>query len=262
MKNQKPLNIEMIITNRRQMVIAVLLGVVSFGLILFAIVPQFREFLSLKSELDNETPRLVKLKQKLVELENIQFTPEFAQSEIVNDALPSKKPLLELLSSLSSIAAASSVQIKDFDLNPGIIASDTAELQAYYAKELSKDGIDTLDVSMNVVGSFENIQVFLINLEKISPFTTITTLSLNSQVRGDDFDQQERDMLAKLTTKSHFFTQTVSAAIEAPLPILSTKEQDVLKELASFSSSDLPEQLEIKGGGLEDLFGVDPINFE
>ncbi|NCO11901.1 hypothetical protein GW926_00085, partial [Candidatus Pacearchaeota archaeon] len=66
MKNQKPLNIEMIITNRRQMVIAVLLGVVSFGLILFAIVPQFREFLSLKSELDNETPRLVKLKQKLV----------------------------------------------------------------------------------------------------------------------------------------------------------------------------------------------------
>lgn len=252
----------MIITNRKQMLISVVLGVVSFGLVFLAIIPQFQEFWTLKSELDKEIPRLTKLKQKLVELENIQFTPEFAQSEIVNNALPSKKPLLELLSSLSSIAAESSVQIKDFDLNPGIIASDTAELQAYYAKKLSKDGIDTLDISMNAVGSFENIQVFLINLEKISPFTTINTLSLNSSVRGDDFNEQELNMLAKLTTKSHFFTQTVSAAIEAPLPILSFKEQNVLEELASFSSSDLPEQLEIKGGGLEDLFGVDPINFE
>ncbi|MBU0974590.1 type 4a pilus biogenesis protein PilO [Patescibacteria group bacterium] len=260
--NKKPLNIEMIITNRKQMLISVVLGVVSFGLVFLAIIPQFQEFWTLKSELDKEIPRLTKLKQKLVELENIQFTPEFAQSEIVNNALPSKKPLLELLSSLSSIAAESSVQIKDFDLNPGIIASDTAELQAYYAKKLSKDGIDTLDISMNAVGSFENIQVFLINLEKISPFTTINTLSLNSSVRGDDFNEQELNMLAKLTTKSHFFTQTVSAAIEAPLPILSFKEQNVLEELASFSSSDLPEQLEIKGGGLEDLFGVDPINFE
>lgn len=260
--NKKPLNIEMILNNRKQMVISVIFGIVSIGLLFLAIIPQFKEFLSLKSEFDKEVPRLSKLKQKLVELENIQFTPEFAQSEVVNNALPSKKPLLELLSSLSSIAAASSVKIEDFDLNPGIIASDTAELQAYYAKELSKDGIDTLDVSMNAVGSFENIQVFLINLEKISPFTTINTLSLNSRVRGDDFNEQELDMIAKLTTKSHFFTQTVSAAIEAPLPILNSKEQDVLKELASFSSSDLPVQLEIEGGGLKDLFGVDPIDFE
>jgi len=262
MKKKNTFNIKKFLINRKKMAISIVLGVASVGLVLFAIIPQFQDFLSLSAELKKETPKLVKLKKKLVELENIQFTPEFAQSEIVTSALPSKKPLLELLTSLNTIAVSSSVQIEDFDLNPGIIASNTAELQAYYETKRVKDGVDTLDVSMNAVGSFENIQTFLVNLEKISPFTTINTLSLNSRKRGDDFDEQELDMQAALTTKSHFFTQTVSAAIEAPLPIISIAERDVLKELLSFSTSDLPDQLEIKGGGLEDLFGVDPIEFE
>jgi Tfp pilus assembly protein PilO len=262
MKNKKQFNIKIFLINRRKMAISILLGIVSVGLVLFSILPQFQSFLSLNSEFKKEVPKLQKLKQKLVELENIQFTPEFAQSEIVTNALPSKKPLLELLTSLNTIAVASSVQIEDFDLNPGIIASNTAELQAEYKTKVSKGGIDTLDVSMNAIGSFENIQTFLINLEKISPFTTINTLSLNSRKRGDDFDEQELDMQATITTKSHFFTQTVSAAIEAPLPVINFEEQNVLKELSGFSSSDLPNQLEIKGGGLKDLFGVDPIEFE
>lgn len=249
-------------TNRKHMGVAILLATVSVGLFFFAIIPQFQEFLSLNSELRKETPRLENLQQKLVELENIQFTPEFAQAEIVNDALPSKKPLLELLTSLNTIAVANRIQIENFDLNPGIIASDTAELQELAKKSLSKDGIDTLDVAMNTVGSFSNIQQFLIDLEKISPFTTINTLSLNSRKSGDDFDAQEKEMDATLTTKSYFFTQTVSAAVEAPLPTLTTKEQEVLSDLSEFSSSDLPEQLEITGGGIQDLFGVDPVIFE
>ncbi|MBP7740728.1 hypothetical protein KA089_00925 [Candidatus Woesebacteria bacterium] len=262
-KDKKPININMILTNRKQMVFSVAIGFAIVGILFFAIIPQFQQFLSLRAELEKETPKLTKLKQKLIELENIQFTPEFAQSSIVNSALPSKKPLLELLTSLNTIATSNSIQIENFDLNPGIIASDTAELQAYYARQQStKDGVDTLEVSMNAIGTFDNVQSFLIDLEKISPFTTINTLKLNSRRRGDDFDEQEQDMQAILTTKSHFFTQSVSAAIEAPLPELSSKELDVLKELANFSSSDLPEQLKIQGGGLEDLFGVDPIQFE
>ncbi|MCB9813654.1 MAG: type 4a pilus biogenesis protein PilO [Pseudomonadales bacterium] len=259
---KKPLNIKMFFVNRKHMLIALILGIVAFGLVVFAIIPQFREFLSLSTELKKEIPQLDKLKKKLVELENIQFTPEFAQASIVESALPSKKPLLELLTSLNSIAVSNSIQIDDFDLNPGIIASNTAELQANAKNATNKDGVDTLKVSMNAIGTFNNIQQFLIDLEKISPFTTIKTLSLNSRKRGDDFNEQEQDMQAKLTTESHFFTQTVSAAIEAPLPIISTKEQVVLKELTNFSVSDLPEQLDIKGGGLEDFFGVDPINFD
>lgn len=243
--------------------VAIALATVSAMLIFFAIIPQFREFIALHSELNKETPKLEKLQQKLVELENVQFTPEFAQAEIVEDALPSKKPLLELLTSLNTIAVASSVRIENFDLNPGLIASNTAELQGNAKQDLkAKDGVDTLDISMDAVGSFDNIQKFLIDLEKISPFTTINTLSLSSRSRGDDFGTQASDMQATLTTKSHFFTQSVSAAVEAPLPTLSNKEQEVLSELSQFSTSDLPEQIEITGGGIEDLFGVDPLIFE
>lgn len=263
MKKKQELNLKLFITNRKHMGVAIALATVAAMLVFFAIIPQFKEFIDLRSELNKETPKLEKLQQKLVELENVQFTPEFAQAEIVEEALPSKKPLLELLTSLNTIAVASSVRIENFDLNPGLIASNTAELQDTTKQTSSaKDGVDTLDVSMDAVGTFENIQKFLIDLEKISPFTTINTLSLSSRSRGDEFNNEDADVQATLTTKSHFFTQTVSAAVEAPLPTLSDKELEVLSELSQFSTSDLPEQIEITGGGMEDLFGVDPLIFE
>ncbi len=262
MKNKKPFNIDMFVTNRKHMIIAIVLGLVTTGLVLFAIIPQFQEFLSLRSELSKESPKLEKLKEKLVELQNIRFTPEFAQAEIVESALPSKKPLLELLTSLNTIAVSNDIKIENFDLSPGIIATNTAELQIDSTKKLSSDGVDTIEVSMDAIGAFGNVQQFLIDLEKISPFTTIATLSLNSVKNGDDFDNEELGMRAALITESHFFTQTVIASLEAPLPTLNTSELNVLQELQSFSVSGLPEQLKVKNGGLEDLFGIDPINFE
>ncbi len=262
MQKKKNFNFKNFLVNRKNMGLAILLGLVAFFLVFLAIIPQFNKFLELTREFKLEKPKLEQLNKKLLGLENISFTPEFAQANVVEQALPSKKPLLEFLASLNAIATQDQVQIENFSLNPGVISSNSAELHEEYKKKNNKSGVDTLDVSMNVVGSFKNIQEFLIDLEKISPFTTINTLSLNSRKRGDDFNSKESDMQADLTTKSYFFTQTVASAVTAPLPVLNTREQEVLKELATFSNSDLSEQLEVEGGGLEDLFGVNQLEFE
>lgn len=260
--NKKPeFNLRIFLTNRKSLGIAILLGLVSVGLVVFAIIPQFQETLSLNTELEREQPKLENLQRKLVELENIQFSPEFSQREIVEAALPSKKPLLELLTSLNTISVANNVSISEFSLNPGLIATTAAELQAA-SRQANAEGVDTLQVEMTVMGSFQNVGAFLIDLEKISPFTTITQLALASRNQGDDFTEEARDIQAKIITDSYFFTQSVSAAVEAPLPTLTQREQQVLEELTQFSTVDLPEQLEVSGGGLQDLFGVDPLEFE
>lgn len=261
-KKNPQFNAKIFFSTRRNLAVAIGLFVTSALLVVFAIIPQIQQSLELNQELAQEKPRLDKLKQKLVELQNIQFTPEFAQAEIVNSALPSKKPLLELLTSLNTIAVTNSVTIEDFSLNPGLIATDAAGLQAALTQRKSATAVDTLDVEMNVLGTFANVGKFIIDLEKISPFTTINKLSLSSIQSGDDFTGEQKDMRVQLVTKSYFFTQTVSASIEAPLPELSQKEQAVLQDLTQFSKNDLPEQIEITGGGLEDLFGVDALLFE
>lgn len=261
--NQKQqFNYRTFLINRRSFAIAVALFAVCVALAFFAIIPQIQESLDLYSEMQDEKPKLERLQRKLVELDNIQFSPEFAQKEIVDAALPSRKPLLELLTSLHTISELDSVEIDEFSLNPGIIATSEAEIVAEASKRANAEGVDTIEIKMTVNGTFENVGNFLINLEKISPFTTITQLSLVSRASGDDFNEQASDMQAKITTQSYFFTQSVEASVEAPLPTISTLEQNVLLELTEFSKFDLPEQLEITGGGLEDLFGVDPLEFE
>lgn len=258
----KKLNFRIFLVNRKSLGVAIGLFTVAVGLVIFAIIPQFQETLALNAELEKERPRLEKLQQKLVELENVQFDPDFLQKEVVDAALPSKKPLLELLTSLNTIAVENRVSITEFSLNPGLIASDAASLNTTQSRKLQGEGVDTLAVEMVVIGTFEGVGDFLIDLEKISPFTTVTQLGLTSRNRGDDFGSQASDMQAKIVSESYFFTQSVSAAVEAPLPTLSGREQEVLQELTAFSKVDLPEQLEITGGGLQDLFGVDPLQFE
>lgn len=263
-ENKKPnqFNYRTYLVNRKSLGIAIVLGAVAVCLVVFAIVPQFQEILDLSSQLQNEKPKLEKLQRKLVELDNIQFSPEFSQRAVVDSALPSRKPLLELLTSLNTISSANRVAITEFSLNPGLIATSEAEIQAEAKKFANNEGVDSIDLDMTVTGTFDDVGKFLIGLEKISPFTTIVQLELSSRVSGDDFTEQASDMQAKISTKSYFFTQSVAASVEAPLPILNALEQNVLTELANFSTSGLPEQLEITGGGLEDLFGVDPLLFE
>lgn len=256
------LNYKTFLVNRRSLAVAIGLSIVSAALVIFAIIPQFQEIIKLNSELNNEKPKLEKIQKKLVELDNIQFSPEFSQREVVDAALPSKKPLLELLTSLHTISEADRVSITEFSLNPGLIASSEAEIQEDAKRLANKDGVDSIDLEMTVVGTFDDVGKFMLDLEKISPFTTITQLGLSSRASGDDFTAAASDIQAKISTKSYFFTQSVTASVEAPLPVLNQGEQEVLTELANFSNIDLPEQLKITGGGLEDLFGVDSLQFE
>jgi Tfp pilus assembly protein PilO len=259
--NKKEFNLKIFLNTRKYLLVTVAMALTSLGLLLFAIIPQFQEVLELNNQVQREKPNLDRLRSKLVELQNIQFSPEFSQMEIVESALPSKKPLLEFLTSLNTIAVANSVVVEDFSLSPGLISADIDEIQGA-VRGGSQGPIDTMETEMRVTGSFAEVSSFLIDLEKISPFTTITGLSLSSRSGTDDFDRQENVMRAQIVTRSHFFTQSVAAAIEAPLPTLTARELEVLQELTGFSLVDLPEQLEITGGGLQDLFGVDPLLFE
>lgn len=239
---------------RKSLVVSLLVVLIGFVLVSLVVIPQFQEALDLYGDLEKEKPKLEKLESKLVELQNIEVSPEFAQVETVEKALPSKKPLLELMVGLSSVSQETSTIVTNFELSPGIVATDSTQVETK-----GQSDYDQLSLDLTIQGTFIQIQDFLLKVEEVFPFTTIVSMEIGNQLNTNSstFSTSENSTFeAELTTETYFFTQPIEATIGSPLPKIAARELDVLNFLASFKPSDLQDQTEIRGGGLEDLFQI------
>jgi Tfp pilus assembly protein PilO len=251
------LNLRILISTRKFLIYTIVLCIVGFILITAVLIPQIQESLATYSKLSSEQPKTEILRKKRASLESLTSTAEFAQIDVVDKALPTKKPLLELLMSMSTISQQTGSRITKFELAPGLVASSTDGLQQ--PGRTNTNGYDSVSVNLEISGSFAQIQAFLLQVEEVAPFTTVTDMEISGQLA--DVSQRDNSQIfnAKLTTETYFFTQSIAVRVESPLPLLGTPEQNVLAALASFAPTDLPEQLEVKGGGSEDLFNLNEI---
>lgn len=254
-KNNK-FNWRLILSTRKYLIYSVLFFISGILIIIFATYPQINLVFKLSSKLKTENIRLEKLKRKSIELEQIKTIPEFAQSDFVEKVLPSHKPVLELLSSLNAIASLNQISISDFTLSPGEISTDSTKAELSTTKNSANYGVLKLDLVVN--GSLNNVEQFMIMIEKISPMTTITNLSLSRQVSKQN-SGEEVSAKAELSLETFFFTQSIKTTIESPLPSLSTREQEIFATIKEFSPSELEKQTEIQSGNQIDFFGIDKL---
>lgn len=247
-------------STRKSLVMAMMLILGGLVLVSAVVVPQVQQSMKLYRDMKKEEPKLEKLKQKLASLDQIQFSPEYAQIATVEDALPSKKPLLELMVGLSQVSQETGAIVSEFHLSPGLVATDSTQLST------TKADYDQLQLDLVVEGTFKQIQDFLIGVERVSPFTTIVSMEIGNQINTntDQFIQDGENAIfsAKLKTETYFYTQPIQSRIDSPLPVLSANELDVLSALTSFKPTELPEQTDIRGGGLQDLFQLNPTQLQ
>ena len=256
MKKRQELNYRIIIATRLSLLYAIGVFLGCAVLVFALLIPQTQEILDLNSKLQKEEPRTKQLREKLAALENLVTTAEFQQVATVDEALPGKKPLLELLMSLSTVAQQTGATVTQFKLSPGLVASDSAALAAQLQAQSDK-GYGQLQTELEITGSFAQIQDFLLQIERISPFSTVVNMEINGEVNSlTQATDGTKPFTASLKTDTYFFTQAVSVRVESPLPVVGPAQQNVLQALASFVPTELPEQTEVLGGGLEDLFGV------
>ncbi|NCN06789.1 MAG: hypothetical protein GW946_03025 [Candidatus Pacebacteria bacterium] len=260
MKEKKQnFNLQLFLHIRQRLVIAIgvclgtLLVVFLFG------VPQLQQAFETRAKLQKESARLDKLKQKLSELDSVSYEPAFGQVEFISETLPSKKPLLELLTSLYAVTQKSGVIVDDFSVRPGLVATTAAELSKVTKNKNA--GYDTIDLTLTITGSFDQIQDFILLTETVTPFTTISSFSLNATF-GESTSQKERNVFtADLATSTFFFTQPISVSLEQPLPKLAEQDYIVLSELSEYERINLPEQSTVFGGGSIDFFQVEGFKF-
>jgi Tfp pilus assembly protein PilO len=236
-------------STRQYMLYSVGLSALVLVLVVALLLPQGQEAYDTFNKIQREKPNTQKLMQKLASLDNIPATAEYAQIEVVDKALPSKKPVLELLTSLNTVSTNTGVVIDSFQLSPGLVATDEANTQ----RQSSGGSFEALEVDVEIAGTFKQVQDFIIQVERVSPFTTVTNMDLKGALDEEKAADDEQLFRAVLTTETYFFTQPISVRIDAPLPIIATPEQSVLGALAAFAPINLQEQTEVQGGGLEEL---------
>lgn len=262
------LNIRHLMDARRYLLFAVGVVLVAVLLLVVGLVPQISASQELLSKRGQETTRLKNLETKAQELQNMASSPIINQMFTVEKVLPSKKPLLEMLSSLNLSARESQVAITSLELTPGAISTESAAVDSSAANAKRRTSatkskvVDTLNVDLEVEGEISAVNRFIELVEKRAPLSTITSISLRKLSTGGDLASGNERFGATLTVSSHFFAQSVTSTVESALPKLDDKQQQLLSELRSFLIPEEQIQREIQGGGLIDLFGVDQPELE
>ncbi len=242
-----------ILNTRRDFILALACVALSLILILTLLLPKALGLPKDYGDWQSEKKELQQLQGKLVALDNTLQLADQDSLEITDTILPSKKPLLELLTSLRRVEAMAGVKVVNLTLAPGLLASASSQLADDTRRRRDQAGYEVLDLEMTVSGSFDKTQQFMVLLEKITPFTTISSFSLSGESRSEA-DSAE-SMSTNITTGTYFVNKTVSS-LDAILPNMSQTERQVLQQLQTFQKSTLTDQTQVQGGGATDLFGV------
>jgi hypothetical protein len=251
-----------LLTTRRYLSMAVGLLLLTLLTLLFGIWPQIQSVMTGWSTLQKQQQVVERLERKTAELEQVPLSQAYSKAEQVSQTLPSGKQLLSLLSALNTVVTASQVRVTQIELSPGSIATESAQVAAptttsktkkKVASTKPKEEYDSIDIELTIEGSLPSINGFLDRIESTAPLMLVTDLSLSQRANKDAPAGQFQ---ATLVVSSYYFTKTVSAALEAPLPQLGSTETESLAALAKFAYPTRQSATSIQGGGLDDLFGV------
>lgn len=257
-KSNQQNNLKYFYNTRRFLVWAGFLSLLSIGLVVFSLVPQSQSALGLYGDMLKEGKRLVQLRLKLAQLDDAANTAIMINTDKINAVLPSKKPLLELLTGLNNIGGTSSVIFSDISLTPGKISTDSAEVETNI-RQRSRTQVnrkyESLDLEVTVTGPISNVNQFLKEVEMLAPFTNVTALTLNEKTGPSGIEGgADSSYEAKVTITTYFFNRPLTATIDAAIPELSTAQQQTINDIQGFTYTTIQAQDEIRGGGLENLF--------
>lgn len=224
-------------------------------MVFFFIFPQFKQAYTNYQSWNKAKAQREQVQKKLDDLTAIEQAPEFQYESLVDTALPDRKPLLELIQSLSVVSRETGVVIDRFELTPGSLASESA-----VSKEGSAGRADSLSVEFSIGGTFNQVNDFLRRIEEVTPFSTIVALSIGSEIT--DIDQATDLFTADITSETYFFTGSVTSGESDALPRLSAEAEKILLALQQYAPVVVERGTEIMGGNelpfgeTLDLFGL------
>ncbi len=250
-------NLSLLMSTRKSLVRAIAFGFTSIVLLILMYF-QITGISETRKKMETTQKKIDQLDKKTAELQALKFTPEYAQAQKMSDVLPSHKPLLELLNNLNSVASETNVSITDFKINPGEIITEADTEAKTTPKKKSTAEYDQLTLELSITGRLDQVKEFMNLIERVSPITTITNLTIDRKaVNINDNQQLTR---ADLTLNTYYYTKSVSATLSSALPNITQEEKDIFQDILDFTPPEIENQKEIIGGNNTDLFGIDGLD--
>lgn len=191
---------------------------------LFAL-PKIKTIVELKGGLGKEEAKLSRLTEKSALLEGLDEYELGKRVAMVEEALPSKKAVAEILAALSFVAEESNASLVGFDISPGKLFPETFEEIIFKA---------------TFEGPRDEIEKILRRVNQVLPVTRVIGFNI-------------KETKTTLEIESYFSPLPKSLGkIDTPLPKISKEEEGVYRKIAQFESFE--KRLPVVPTGKEDLF--------
>jgi len=141
--------------------------ITSIILFLQLIIPQYNDFVLMKQEEDDYRQKIDILTANINYLSNLNNQDLDSQVDLLTTALPLEKDYVGILTSISSAARTSGIELDDFTFLVGKLATQEANLAQSQPSIL---------VTLNVQGPVNSIRVFLKSLSSSFPLSEVLSL--------------------------------------------------------------------------------------
>ncbi|MBT4124418.1 MAG: hypothetical protein HN981_01410 [Candidatus Pacebacteria bacterium] len=255
LNNLNSINFSLIMSTRKKLVTAISLGITSFILLILTYT-QITAIFETRRKIEITQKKVDQLNAKTTELQQLKFTPEYAQASRMSEVLPSYKPLLELLNNLNSVANKTNVSITEFQINPGEIITEEEGKTKVLVKKKQSAEYDQLNLELSILGELNQVKEFMNLIERVSPLTTITSLTIDRKTTSFTTEDQQLTR-ADLFLNTYYYTKPISSTLSSALPDITVEEKDIFQEILDFTPPEVESQTQIIGGNNTDLFGID-----
>lgn len=219
---------------RRELVFAVILVVVSGLALYFGAWRFWQEIQDVQMDIRAEQKDLNEVQQRVAVINSIDDSQRqlFDQAAI---ALPIFKEPLLTLQTLDTIAGQTGVSLGEYDINPGIISTESAATSGSRRGGSNRE-LQTLVFEMELTGDFDEIREALVAIENALPLIDVREISIDPARRGliEGVDQQQ--YIASVQLVSFYASLDAAAVVRGGALQLTRQQRDMQEQLLEMNA--------------------------
>jgi len=211
---------------RRMLVISACIGVASLLLIGLGIWPAWQKIQTNTVALRRLDQQVSKSSQRVNILSKINKADN-EKFERVAIALPEFKQPLSNLMAINTIASRSGVVIDDYNLNPGVVSTDSGQPAA--VTTTATKGVENFKFEVTLSGSLEQIEDAFAQIETSLPLMDIAAFDLTSSAKVPGQFQVTLSLLSRYAAISS------AAVAKQPVVAINDEQTAIMETLQKFT---------------------------
>ena len=220
--------VQMFIVERRLLVVAIALAIASLAIGGAAIWPMWQQLQTTSTQIRKLENQVNKNQKRLKIVQNVSEEDQ-QNFDRVGMALPEYKQPLNYLLIMNDIASRSGVVISEYNLNPGIVSTDSADTTTTSRSVAA--GVDAFDFTVTLQGTLDQIKDSFHQLETSLPLMEITQFDLSASTQDDSGIDQYRVILSLV---SHYAKLEVKDVAKQTVEPLSDAQQSILDQITTY----------------------------